>query len=121
MTSQSICLELNEDSMEQNIHRAFLPMMLLSQFSEAEASVCDVMTTITEKSQGSYLPTNPHKVVQRLVSCGYLQATGSRCSAGQRKRKTYAITEKGRAALEKYIDTYKTQTTAINQILDTGD
>jgi PadR family transcriptional regulator PadR len=100
-----------------DIERTPLDAMLLAVLDEAPVHGYAVIVRLRERSAGGFdLPEGTvYPALHRLERDGLLRATWSR--ADGRRRKTYALTRKGRAALERRRADWQAYTRAVGAVL----
>lgn len=106
--------------LEENLKKALTELLILYLFSEEEHYIGELAENLKARSHGVLSIVFPYAAIYRITEAGYLTETKKKIAPDGRRRQYYAITEEGRAHLQAMMETYRTFSQGVNDILSGG-
>ena len=107
--------------LEDNLKKALTELLILFLFGEEEHYIGELSPLLEKRSHGVLSIVFPYAAIYRITQSGYLTETKKKTAPDGRLRQYYAITETGRAYLQKLLETYQAFFQGVNDILLRGD
>lgn len=108
-------------TLEENLKRALMEMLLLSLLSEKESYVGELVERMEEHSGKRLNVVFPYSALYRAEEAGFIRETRKRIAPDGRRRQYMAITPEGTAYLRILKDTYAQFTQGVAGILEAGN
>ena len=107
--------------LEDNLKKALTELLILFLFGEEEHYIGELSPLLEKRSHGVLSIVFPYAAIYRITQSGYLTETKKKTAPDGRLRQYYAITETGRAYLQKLLETYQAFFQGVNDILLRGN
>lgn len=107
--------------LEDNLKKALTELLILFLFGEEEHYIGELSPLLEKRSHGVLSIVFPYAAIYRITQSGYLTETKKKTAPDGRLRQYYAITETGRAYLQKLLETYQIFFQGVNDILLRGE
>ena len=107
--------------LEDNQKKALTELLILFLFGEEEHYIGELSPLLEKRSHGVLSIVFPYAAIYRITQSGYLTETKKKTAPDGRLRQYYAITETGRAYLQKLLETYQAFFQGVNDILLRGE
>lgn len=104
--------------MEENLKKALLELLVLALLYERDYYIPELVTAITERTEGSISIVNPYGNMYRMIDQGYIQDLSRQRAPDGRRRQYFGITEAGRNYFREILSVYKTFIGGVDCLID---
>lgn len=111
----------SSQSMEENLKKAVIEMLVLLLLDEEDMYSIQITQTLAERSDETLSLSFPYALLYRLIECGYIREAYKKNASDGRRRQYYQITEEGQQHLDTLLTTYRRFSENMERLLEGGE